>query len=82
MMKRYSSSYLIHTQRGWLHLNIKLFALDCVLNYCHNLFVNKYSHYFDLPTPVAARSKVWVFSRSLAWIAGSNPTSGMDACLL
>jgi len=31
---------------------------------------------------VAARSKVWVCDRSLAGIAGSNRTGGMDVCLL
>jgi hypothetical protein len=35
-----------------------------------------------LPIPVAARSKAWVCFRSLAGIAGSNPTGGMDVCLL
>ena len=34
------------------------------------------------PIPVAARSKAWVFGRSLARIVGSNPTGGMDVCLL
>jgi len=32
--------------------------------------------------PVAARSKVWIFGRSLAEIAGSNPAGDMDMCLL
>ena len=32
--------------------------------------------------PVAARSKAWVCGRSLAGIAGSNPTGGMEVCLL
>jgi len=32
--------------------------------------------------PVASRSKAWVCSRSLAWIAGSNPAGGMDVCPL
>jgi hypothetical protein len=31
---------------------------------------------------MAARSKVWVFGRSLAGIAGSNPAVSMDFCLL
>jgi hypothetical protein len=31
---------------------------------------------------VAVRSKAWVYGRSLAGIAGSNPTGGMDVCLL
>jgi hypothetical protein len=35
-----------------------------------------------LPIPVAARCKVWVFGRSIAGIADSNPTGGMDVCLL
>jgi len=30
------------------------------------------------PTPVAARSKVWVFGCSLAGIAGSKPGGGME----
>jgi hypothetical protein len=34
------------------------------------------------PLPLAARSKAWVCGRSPAEIAGSNPTSGMDVCLL
>ena len=32
--------------------------------------------------PVAARSKAWVCGRSLAGVAGSNPTRSMDVCLL
>jgi hypothetical protein len=35
-----------------------------------------------LPVTMAARSKAWVCDRSLAGIAGSNPTGGVDACLL
>jgi hypothetical protein len=31
---------------------------------------------------VAARSKAWVWGRSLAGIASSNPAGGMDVCLL
>ena len=34
------------------------------------------------PVPVAARSKAWVCGRSPAEIVGSNPTGGMDVCLL
>jgi hypothetical protein len=34
------------------------------------------------PIPVAARSKAWVFGHSIVGIAGSNPTDGMDVCLL
>jgi len=32
--------------------------------------------------PVSARSKASVCGHSLAGIAGSNPTGGMDVCLL
>ena len=32
------------------------------------------------PIPVAARSKAWVYGRSLAGIVGSNHTGGMDVC--
>jgi hypothetical protein len=36
----------------------------------------------ELPIPVAARSKAWVCGRSLTGIAGSNPTGGMDVCVV
>jgi len=35
-----------------------------------------------MPVPVAARSKAYVCGRSTAEIVGSNPTGGMDVCLL
>jgi len=34
------------------------------------------------PVPVAAQSEVWVCGLSPAQIVGSNPTGGMDVCLL
>jgi hypothetical protein len=34
-----------------------------------------------MPVPVAERSKVWVYIRSLAGIVGSNRAGGMDVCL-
>jgi hypothetical protein len=34
------------------------------------------------PIPVAARSEAWVCGRALAGIMGSNPTGGIDVCLL
>jgi hypothetical protein len=34
------------------------------------------------PIPVAVRSKAWVFGRSLTGIMGSNPTGGMDVCVV
>ena len=35
-----------------------------------------------MPVPVAARSKAQVYGRAPAEIVGSNPTRGMDVCLL
>jgi hypothetical protein len=35
-----------------------------------------------VPIPVPVRSKAWVFGRSLARIVGSNPTGGMDVCVV
>jgi hypothetical protein len=35
-----------------------------------------------MPIPVAARPKEWVYGRSLACIAGSNPAGGMDVSLV
>ena len=37
---------------------------------------------YSLPVPVAVRSKAYVFGPSPAEIVGSNPTGGMDVCLL
>jgi hypothetical protein len=34
------------------------------------------------PVPVAARPKAWVYGCSLAGVAGSNPTDGMDVLSL
>jgi hypothetical protein len=34
------------------------------------------------PIPVAVRSKAWVCGRSLTRIMGSNPTGGMDVCVV
>jgi hypothetical protein len=36
----------------------------------------------EMPIPVAARSKAWVFGRSLTRIVCSNPTGGMDVCVV
>ena len=47
-----------------------------------NLFVcaffNSELYRLTLQVPAAARSKAYVFGRSSAEIAGSNPTGGMD----
>ena len=39
-------------------------------------------HIATRPIPVTQRSEEWVCGRSLAGIAGSNPTGVMDVCLL
>ena len=36
----------------------------------------------NVPVPVAARSKAYVYGRSPAAIVGSNPTRDMVICLL
>jgi hypothetical protein len=36
----------------------------------------------SIADPVPVRSKAWVCGRSLIRIVGSNPTGGMDVCLL
>ena len=36
----------------------------------------------EKPVPVAAQSNAYVCGRSPAEIVGSNPTGGMDVCLL
>ena len=39
-------------------------------------------YWFYLPVQVAAPFELWVCGHLLAGIAGSNPTRGMDVCLL
>ena len=43
---------------------------------------NSMEHIPSLLVPVAARSKAQVFGRSPAETVGSNPTQGLDVCLL
>jgi hypothetical protein len=40
----------------------------------------RFCKYFSVTIPVAASSRAWVCGRSLAGVAGSNPTGG-DGCL-
>jgi hypothetical protein len=42
----------------------------------------KYRSVTSKPIPVAARSKAWVYGRSLARIVGSNIPGGMDVCVV
>jgi hypothetical protein len=51
--------------------------------YCKSVNRNSYfGTLYSQPIPVTACSKAWVCGRSLAGIAGSNPASGVDVCLL
>jgi len=65
------------------HLAINAVRKD---NFCSTAYVQLgmncclYSH--SKQTPIAARSKAWVCSRSLAGIAGSNSAGFMYVCLL
>jgi hypothetical protein len=43
---------------------------------------HSYGYVTSLPAPVAARSMASVYGRSPTAIEGSNPTGGMDVCLL
>ena len=44
--------------------------------------INNVDDQLDAPVPVAAGSKAWICRRSSAEIVGSNPTGGIDVCLL
>ena len=53
-----------------------------VLCFCNYYYYYYYYYYLAcMSVPVAARYKAWVYGRSLAGIAGSNPTGGIDVCL-
>jgi hypothetical protein len=69
--------YEIHAryERGIALLKVKAGRTDLLLPYFKTLKL-------ALPIPVAARSKTWVFGRSLAGIVCSNPAGGMVICLL
>ena len=60
------------------HDNIQKFILRPV-------YLEFWFHYLNASAvlvAVDARSKAWVYGRSFAGIAGSNPAGGMDVCLL
>ena len=54
-----------------LYLSIRILVFQNCARYCT-----------IVPVPVAARSKAWDCGLSPAEIVGSNPTGGMDVCLL
>ena len=49
---------------------------------CRTVVDSAVSYDVTLPIPVAVRSKAWVYGRSHAVIAGSNPAGSMGVCLL
>jgi hypothetical protein len=53
-----------------------------VHNFIKHILLVWITYYIPLPVPVAARSKMWIYRRSLADIAGSNPAGVVDVCLL
>jgi hypothetical protein len=59
-------------------------SLTTALVTLHSILQNTFvpANNYDLPIPVAARSKAWVCCRSLAGTAGSNPVGRIDVCLL
>ena len=59
---------------GWTNFNMT--------GYCSSTTQFFLPDIITVPVPVAARSKAQVFGRSPAEIMGSNPTGGMDVCLL
>jgi hypothetical protein len=54
---------------------IRVLCLVCVSKYLPNVVA-------IVQIPVAARSKAYICGRSPSEIAGSNPTEGVDVCLL
>ena len=61
---------------------MKCSKFDTISLFCGICVGFEYSNCNNLPVPMAARSKALVFGRSPAEIVGSNPTGGMDVCLL
>ena len=53
-----------------------------MMMYDYETFIFKHVYQLAVPVPVAARSKAEVCGRSPSEIVGSNPTGGMDVCLL
>jgi len=68
---------------------IRFFIIRVLISFCSSL-IAKESIYTQeigcikarMPIPAAARSKAWVYCRSLAGIAVSNPARGMDVSLV
>jgi len=61
----------------WVLLNNAYNSKECSYAAATQILTKLNVH---LPVTVAARSKAWACGRSLAGIASSNPTGGVDAC--
>jgi hypothetical protein len=59
----------------------RLIGVAIIREYTQKLYVVRNMRHCP-PTPVAERSKAWVWSLSHAGIAGSNSADGLDVCLL
>jgi hypothetical protein len=65
-----------------LHLCMYYFPVSCFYVTVSVSSVFSMYHVIFLPIPMASPSKAWNFGQALAGIVGSNPTGGMDICLL
>jgi hypothetical protein len=82
--------YVIYFMFFWvqiLYLN-SVFSDNAIHTHCkskvrqlQNKYLNMRTYLRMVPIPEGSWSKTWVCVRSLAVIAGSNPTGGMDVCL-
>ena len=63
------------------HVKKHFLTKTCLTNKKY-IYIYIYIYTVYMPVPVAARFKAWVCDRTLGGIAGSNPTRGMDVCLL
>ena len=74
--------WLILLETWWWPVNRSKHVAYCSNKYllCWRILVNLL--YTSSPVPIAARSKALVWGRQPAETVGSNPTGGMDVCLL
>ena len=78
---KYKTIALHGAAMGWRHVCHCQQRTKCEL-YQQNEPTTKSEHKLTERIPAVARSKAWVCCRSLAGIAGSNPTGNTDVCLL
>ena len=79
-----AQNYIVHSVHRTYSLSVRsACCLSPTLVTLHSISQNTFvlAYNYDLPIPVAARSKAWVCCRSLAGTAGSNPVRRIDVCL-